>query len=63
MTNEQHVSPNDAEEGSFVYAAEAWALRQGLAIPDAQCQPYMFQGMLDDYQTSEPRIGRGNNVP
>ena len=46
----RHESPNHAEVGSFVYDAETLCLKQGLKIPDEHRQPYMFQGMLDDYQ-------------
>lgn len=48
----EHVSPNGAEPDSFVYAAEAWAIHQGLTVPLEAVQPGMFQGMLDDFADS-----------
>jgi hypothetical protein len=48
-----HVSPNGAEEGSFVYLAEEWTIEHGGTIPSEEKFPHMFQGMIDDYLESE----------
>lgn len=53
MSDTCHQSPNDAHVDSFVYAAEAWTLKQGLVIPDRDRFPGMFQGMLDDYSSRD----------
>ncbi len=51
-----HVSPNGAEPGSFAHAAEAWALSQGMSIPDEQRFPHMYRGMLDDFSESDASV-------
>lgn len=48
-----HISPNGAEPGSLVHAAEAWLLSQGLFIPDQGKHRHLFQGMLDDFCESD----------
>jgi hypothetical protein len=53
MSDTCHQSPNESKVGSFVYAAEAWLLKQGGTIPSRDKLPGMFQGMLDDYTARE----------
>lgn len=43
-----HTSPNNAEEGSYVYIAEEWMLAQGFVIPEEHEYPHLFQAMLDE---------------
>jgi hypothetical protein len=43
-----HVSPNNAEEGSFVFAAEEWILEREFSIPERAAYPHLYQAMLDE---------------
>lgn len=47
------VSPNNAEEGSLVHAAEQWMRSQGLVPPNERKHRCLFQAMLDDFSESE----------
>ena len=49
----KEISPNNAEEGSLVRAAEKWLLSQGFMVPTKQQYPHLFQGMLEDFSESE----------